>query len=140
MIQKYLEYLQKPRLELDGHPICPYAKKFIENISVWNAENMVESVKKYVNNFPVNKKVIILIADPKKYSIEELQTICDENQTDKLWLVPDHPNQYNEIGGVKTNNEDYAMILIQDREELKKYSDKLQKTSYYNFWSEEYYK
>ena len=32
------------------------------------------------------------------------------------------------------------MILIQDRKELNKYSEKLKETTYYNFWSKEYYK
>ena len=56
-----------------------------------------------------------------------------------MWLAPDHPTHYNEIGGVRTNNTEYAMILIQDREELNKYADALKKTTYYNFWTEDYY-
>ena len=140
MIEKYLSYIKQPRAELDGHPICPYAKKYIEAIWVWKTNNMLESVKKYVANFPINKKVVILISEPSKYRYEELESICNEFQTKELWLAPDHPDHYNEIGGVKTNNEDYAMILIQDREELNKYSDMLQETSYYSFWSNEYYK
>jgi len=55
-------------------------------------------------------------------------------------LAPDHPDHYNEIGGVRTNNEDYAMILIQDRDDLRKHSEILKKTTYYNFWSDDYYK
>ena len=139
MIEKYLNYISTPRNELDGHAICPYAKKYIDSIWVWKTKNMKKSVEYYVKNFPINKKVIVLVSEPEDYNYKTLENICDEYQTDKLWLAPDHPNRHSQIGGIKTNNSDYAMILIQDREELKKYSDILQKTTYYNFWSEEYY-
>jgi hypothetical protein len=140
MIDKYIEYISKSRKELDGHAICPYAKKFADSVWIWKTDDMEERVNYYVNNFPVNKKVVVLIADPKKYSYKVIQELCDKYQTEELWLAPDHPEHYNEIGGVRTNNEDYAMILIQDREEIKKYSDILKGTSYYDFWSKEYYK
>ena len=32
------------------------------------------------------------------------------------------------------------MVLIQDRDDLKKHSEILKKTTYYNFWSDDYYK
>jgi hypothetical protein len=140
MINKYLKYISESQKNLDGHAICPYAKKFADSIWVWKTHDLEERVNYYVNNFPVNKKVVILIADPKKYSYKAVQELCDKYQTEELWLAPDHPEHYNEIGDVRTNNEDYAMILIQDREEIKKYSDILKETSYYDFWSKEYHK
>ena len=140
MIEKYLKHLSLPREELDGHAICPYAKKYMDSIWVWKTNDMEESVKKYVKDFPINKKVIVLVSEPSLYHYHNLENICNKYQTEKLWLAPDHPSHYNEIGGVRTNNSNYAMILIQDREELKKYSDILKKTTYYNFWSEEYFK
>ena len=140
MIEKYLNYIKQPRAELDNHPICPYAKKYFDTIWIWKTTNIEESVKNFVANFPINKKVVILLSDPCKYDYKTLKFICNENQTNTLWLSPDHPDHYNEINGVKTNNENYAMILIQDRKELNKYSEKLKETTYYNFWSKEYYK
>lgn len=139
MIEKYLKTISKSQKQLDGHAICPYAKKFKEHIWVWKTKDVEKWVKHYTRNFPINKKVVIIISEPEKYDYQKLTNICSKYQTDKLWLAPDHPKHYNEIGGVKTNNEDYAMILIQDKEELNKYSEILKKTSYYSFWSTEYY-
>jgi len=140
MINKYLKYISEPQKNLDGHAICPYVKKFADSVWVWKTSDMEESVKKYVNNFPINKKVVVLISEPSSYHYHNLENICNKYQTDKLWLAPDHPTHYNEIGGVRTNNTEYAMILIQDREELNKYAEVLKKTTYYNFWTEDYYK
>ena len=139
MINKYLKYISEPQKNLDGHSICPYVKKFADSVWVWKTSDMEESVKKYVNNFPINKKVVVLISEPSSYHYHNLENICNKYQTDKLWLAPDHPTHYNEIGGVRTNNTEYAMFLIQDREELNKYADALKKTTYYNFWTEDYY-
>ena len=56
-----------------------------------------------------------------------------------LWLIWDHPDQINKINGIKTNNDEYAILFIQGLSELNKYSDKLENTDYYGFWDEDYY-
>lgn len=140
MINNYLKHISKHQTKLDDHAICPYVKKYLNSIWVWKTNDIETDVIKYTKNFPINKKVVILISDSHKYEYADLVRICNKYQNKKIWLAPDHPNHYNEIGGVRTNNEDYAMILIQDRDDLKKHSDILKKTTYYNFWSDDYYK
>ena len=54
-------------------------------------------------------------------------------------MIWDHPNQVNKIGSVETNNKEYGILLIQPLKELNGYSDKLKKSNYYSYWSEEYY-
>ena len=139
MIEKYLNTITKSQDKLDGHAICPYANKFKENILICETDDMKKMVEYYTINFPADKKVVVIISKPEKYDYETLTNYCSIYQSDKLWLAPDHPKHYNEIGGIKTNNEDFAMILIQDREELNRYSNILKKTSYYSFWTKEYF-
>ena len=56
-----------------------------------------------------------------------------------LWLIWDHPNNKNNINGVRTNNTEYAIILIQRLEETKGFQT-IFKTNYYNFWDNKYFK
>jgi len=48
-------------------------------------------------------------------------------------------NLYNKINGIETNNKEYSILLIQGLSELNKYSKRLHKTNYYDFWDKEYY-
>ena len=138
-LKKYIDYISKSRDELGGHAICPYAKKFSNEVLVVETEDLLTSVKNYVTTFPTDKKVVVLISSPSKYHYHNLVNICNLHQTKDLWLAPDHPTRYNEIGGIRTNNEEYAMILIQDKKHLNEYSEKLKDTDYYSYWSKEYY-
>ena len=138
-IKKYIDYISLSRAQLNGHAICPYAKKFIKDVFIKETDDIENEVKYFVTNFPENYKVVLVISDYKNHQYKNLVDICDSYQNDKLWLAPDHPNQYNEISGIQTNNEHYAMILIQDRQHLTFYSDKLKETDYYEYWSKDYY-
>ncbi|NDB79918.1 hypothetical protein EB155_08620, partial [archaeon] len=44
------------------------------------------------------------------------------------------------IGGVKTNNEKYNLILCQSKIKLSKIRKKLLQTEYYTYWTEDYLK
>jgi hypothetical protein len=86
----------------------------------------------------------VIYGDPKKYNKKWLCDFCEEYQcfaTGKnLWLIWDHPDQINKINGVQTNNNEYAILLIQKLDETKKFSKKLeQKTDYYSYWSAGYF-
>ena len=80
---------------------------------------------------------------PKKFTKEWLSSFCgkhkDKAKSRDLWLFWDHPDQINKIGDIETNNKEYGVILIQPLKELNKYSDKLKKSNYYDYWDEDYY-
>ena len=108
MIEKYLNTITKSQDKLDGHAICPYANKFKENILICETDDMKKMFEYYTINFPADKKVVVIISKPEKYDYETLTNYCSIYQSDKLWLAPDNPKHYNEIGGIKTNNEDFT--------------------------------
>ena len=83
MLNRYLKHISKPQTKLDNHAICPYAKKYLDYIWVWKTNNIENDVVRYTKNFPINKKVVILISEPNKYEYDTLIRICDKYQTKK---------------------------------------------------------
>jgi hypothetical protein len=85
----------------------------------------------------------LIYGDKDQYDVEWLESFCSTHEKyakDKdLWLIWDHPNQINKINNIKTNNKEYAILLIQGLSELNKYSKRLHKTNYYSFWDKDYY-
>jgi hypothetical protein len=79
---------------------------------------------------------------PLHYSETEVVDIA--NEYNKIYpdmvFLPDPKDRYTEINGVQTNNGNYNLILCQWRDKLDNARSKLQKTSYYTYWAEEYLK
>ena len=55
-------------------------------------------------------------------------------------ILMDHWKNPGFIDGVNTSNEQYVLFLIQDIKGLLKARDHLKSSSYYDNWTEEYYK
>jgi len=143
MIEDYIDHVSEKRDEIGGHAICPYAKSFIKKTKLINSNNLMYSafdcLKK--ENHPM---LSVIYGDPVKHDDVWCNLFCSHYQSyankKDLWLIWDHPNNKNNINGVRTNNTEYAIILIQRLGETKRLSDNLQKTNYYNFWDNKYFK
>ena len=130
------------RKELGGHAICPFAKKFLDKTEIIESEDMEEDAVKCLES-EERPMLWLIYGCPKKFNEDWLTSLCEKHK-DKaaekdLWMIWDHPNQVNKIGSVETNNKEYGILLIQPLKELNGYSDKLKKSNYYSYWSEEYY-
>lgn len=143
-LNEYISYLMIPQNELGKFSICPYAKKFFDFIQYKFSDNLEKDINFYLKNFPKDKKIMLLACeDIITYSPHYLQNLVDKyqkifNEKD-LWIIFDHPNIDNEINGVKTNNQYFALFLIQPLSEIIDLSDKLLNTHYYNYWSKKYF-
>ena len=143
MIKDYIDHVSKKRKELGGHAVCPYAKAFLKKTNIVCSNNLMYSafdcLKK--ENHPM---LSVIYGDPVKHDDVWCNLFCGHYQSyankKDLWLIWDHPIKKNNINGVRTNNTEYAIILIQRLEETKRLSDNLQKTNYYNFWDNKYFK
>ena len=142
MIDDYLKYISLKREEIGGHAICPFAKSFLDKVEIIESKDFWLDAIKCMNN-KVHPMVYVIYGDKDKYNKEWLERVCNIHKKysrDKdLWLIWDHPDQINEINGVKTNNKEYAILLIQKLSELNQYSKRLHKTNYYDFWDKDYY-
>lgn len=144
-LNAYIQYLTIPQEQINDNPICPYAKRFLDKISHIFTNNIEEELEKYYNNFPIDMKVVLILSeDLKKYSVEKLTNLSEINQQKfnkkDIWIAYDHPDNNNYIGEVKTNNNYFAIILLQPLKEICEFSNKLKKFDYYDYWSKSYYK
>lgn len=142
MIEDYIEYISLKRKELGGHAICPFAQSFLKQVKIIESLNLWEDAISCISN-KKHPMLYIIYSDKTKYSKDWLKWFCSIHEKyakdNDLWLTWDHPNQINKINGIKTNNNQYSIILIQRLQEIKNFSKKLSKTDYYEYWDAKYF-
>ena len=133
MIEDWINRISKPREELGGMSVCPYARG--------TEYELVETDGSDIDPPPWDFDLIIYKL-PDHYTIEELGDIAHEynNIYPEMVFLPDHKDKDTFINGVQTNNGKYNLILCQWRDNLTAARDKLGKTSYYSYWAEDYLK
>jgi len=133
VIANWVSKVKQARPELNGKSICPFAKMPgvipVDKLSMKNIE-------------PLGNQITIYIENTVESTFEELETLCRRlNKKHKNYIfLPDHPQKKNFINGVETGNEHLPLIIVQTRKELLTARSLLEKTDYYEFWSEEYIK
>jgi hypothetical protein len=130
MITDWIERLAKPREELGGMSVCPFAK---------GSQYEVIETDGNINPPPWDFELIIYKL-PDEYSVDELADLATEYNSifpDMIFL-PDHKDRETFINGVATNNGKYNLILCQWRDNLNKARSKLENTKYYSFWDQNY--
>lgn len=129
-ILKWIHSISKSRPELGDFPICPFAS--LGNYKIINTSiDDIEPISGY--------NVIIFIVEDY-WNIEELSSWVDfYNKMYKNYkFFEDTYKNPTYINGVKTNNDHFNLILSQPKEKLEKFREKLAKTDYYKYWSDEY--
>jgi len=132
-IKDWVEHISKPRQELGGMSVCPYAK---------GAEyELIETDGSDINPPPWDFDLIIYKLPDDYTDIEVDDIACEYNKifSDMVFL-PDPKNRVTEINNVTKNNGKYNLILCQWRDNLDLARTKLKKTDYYTYWSESYLK
>lgn len=133
IIANWLSKVKQARPELNGKSICPFARMPgiipVEKLSIQNIE-------------PLGSQITIYIETAVNSTFDELETLCRKlNKKHKKYIfLPDHPQKKNYINGVETGNEHLPLIIVQTRKELLTARSLLEKTDYYDFWSDEYIK
>jgi hypothetical protein len=133
MLNEWIDQISKPRDELDGMSVCPYAKK--------SEFKLVETNGSDIDPPPWDFELIVYKL-PDHYTIDELVSIANEYNIlypDMIFLS-DHKDRDTFINGVQTNNGKYNLILCQWRNNLESARTKLKTSNYYSFWDQEYLK
>jgi hypothetical protein len=131
MIKDWIERISKPREELGGMSVCPFAKG--------SKYEVIETDGSDIDPPPRDFELIIYKL-PDEYEVDELAdlaTKCNSIFPDMIFL-PDHKDRETFINGVATNNGKYNLILCQWRNNLNKARSKLAHTKYYSFWDKNY--
>jgi hypothetical protein len=132
-IESWIARISQPKEELGKFSVCPFAN---------GADYQVTETDGSTIDPPPWDFELIIYKLPDHYSEQE---VCDiALEYNKIYpdmvFLPDPRDRYTAINGVQTNNGEYNLILCQWRDNLNKAREKLQKTTYYTYWAEEYLK
>lgn len=132
---------------------CPFAKQAMLNDTITYREfsnsditSLRHQLYELVNcDWDDTKEVLVLYADTKTLSVDELQAnVLQFNNTCKhldkdLVALEDHPSDTEEVNGVTMNFGKCILVLVQRLSKLNKASAMLKKQGYYDNWSQENY-
>ena len=141
----WVKRISKKRNELGGFAICPFAKKAIKEKKIyWSfiGYEPIAYISRYMEMMNVDYDVVLFYNLKKNLTNEDcLDLVTKLNKKfPNLVFLKDHPDDPGFINGVSTSNEEYPIILAQPKEKLQDARTALQKTKYYDNWSEEYKK
>ena len=131
VIAEWLQKVKKPRQELDGKSVCPFARMpsviVVDKLTIDKVEPLGKQLTMYVENTPVS-------------TFEEINNVCLKlNKKHKKFIfLPDHPEKKNYINGVETGNGHLPVIIVQTKIELLTARKVLEKTDYYDKWDKDY--
>lgn len=129
-----IDVLSKPEKVFANLPPCPFAKK------AW-LDNKVD-VKEFISFEQLEEDIKelkeVIIFRFEDISARDLEDITKEyNQKyPNLLFLEEHPDLVECFNGLVTNH-GKAMLIVQDRKELEDARKQLQRTGYYDNWSEE---
>lgn len=140
----WIQRISERKDELGGFNVCPYAKKALEDKKVfWSyiGQECEAYILRYIEMTP-DFEVIVFYNLKKNLTDENLKDIINKLQSKRndMIFLKDHPDNPGFISGVNTSNGEYPTILVQPRDKLEEAREKLLKTNYYDYWSEDYKK
>ena len=154
--QDMKDHVTKPRPELDGMAICPFAKmgfKRNEIDVVWTKGDLFEQANSKMKNYPKGKQLVMLMADPKDYTLEQLEQWENDNQKNAvekdLYIYTSYKSEDKQksvgtengpVAGLGSGNKGLAIIQLQVLSDLNEKSEWIhQNTKYYDKWNKKYY-
>lgn len=131
-IFKWIKEVAKVRPELNGFAICPFASQAKYKIIECSAEDIM-----VLDGYDV---LIYIIED--YFDLDAVQFWVNyHNEHHEGWKFFEDCGSYDTfINGIQTNNGKYNLILGQPTQKLRKFREKLAKSSYYNLWDDDYLK
>jgi hypothetical protein len=135
-IKTWIDYVATTETS-NGFVICPHATKALKNQRLKILEYDPAGLDQLVDDFrsdPSIFKVWIMLAENPEIECQRLNV----DYPDIVWLY-DIADDTGMIDGVATGNQKYDIILMQDKAELNKMSDMLNKSGYYTNWTKRYY-
>ena len=129
-IREWIRKLAVLRPELGGFAVCPYAS----GASFTIIECLVNDIK------PIDGFDVVIFVIERELEPEDVEDWCESlNVIYPDWIfLEDAAEKASYIGEIQTNNGLYNLILMQNREKLRKAREKLGNTPYYDYWSDNF--
>lgn len=131
-IHKWIQEVSKSRPELGGFAVCPYASSSKTLIVETSIDDIVPE--------PGHDVIIFIVEDFWKSSHVQKWVNFYNEKFSYYKFFSDLSSRDTFIGGVRTNNEKYNLILCQSKRKLNSIRKKLAETEYYTYWTEDYLK
>jgi hypothetical protein len=147
-INKLVDHVIKPNPEMDGMPMCPFARAGIDRGEVdfvKQGKDTLIFAEQYIKDFPTGKTLVLCVTDSTDFTQQQLEDFCSKWQPTaiekNLYLYPSHPDDAaGHLAGLTHGNPGLAMILIQTLSDLNQKAKWLHnKTNYYSYWNQDYY-
>jgi hypothetical protein len=129
----WIDEITKPRSELGNLPVCPFAKGIQFEIIHSSGNDIVP---------PADDFEIVVYILPDDITVDQINQLSENynQQYPNIVFLPDHKDRKTFINGVQTNNGKHNLLLCQSRSRLKIARDRLKKSNYYSYWTEDYLK
>lgn len=128
-IREWVEKISTVRPELGGFSTCPYASKAKYTIIETLAEDIV----------PISGYDVVFYVVEEYFDLQSIQFWVEfyNNLYGEYIFLEDHADYNSFINGIQTNNGKYNLILMQNREKLRKHRQILRDLGYYAHWNDE---
>ena len=128
-IGEWVEKISKVRPELGGFSICPYANKANFEIIECKAKDIT----------PITGYDVVFYVIESYYDLTSIEYwVKFYNRVYGEYIFLEDCASYNTfLNGIQTNNGKYNLILMQNREKLRKHRAVLRDLGYYAHWNDE---
>ena len=98
-INKLVDHVIKPNPEMDGMPMCPFARAGIDRGEVdfvKQGKDTLIFAEQYIKDFPTGKTLVLCVTDSTDFTQQQLEDFCSKWQPTaiekNLYLYPSHPD------------------------------------------------
>ena len=135
-VKKWIKRITTPK---DGYQICPYARG--AKYKIYTHLDRATIIE-YAVNWKDEYDLILCEPADTSMTVEDALSIeqsCNFIAKNTITLL-DHPKDPGYINNEYTGNGKYILFLIQSKKDLQAARKHLKTTSYYDRWTNEYYK
>jgi hypothetical protein len=145
-IKEWIERLSVPQTAFNNQPTCPFAMRADLDIIVTESyAEFITRTLRAINNFRFGRNHVDIIVPmfPSAFDGNNIWTLSEELnkilvKKDLIVYVSD-PLKPFIVDGVRTTNEYYLFIILQQMSELSRASAQLWRKGYYDKWPVEMY-
>lgn len=135
-------FVERPHPLLNGWAPCPFARR----ARLDNRLDLRQGTTPWRDLFQADVgdfDVVCWIYDPKRIDSQELNRAVDRLNEEHLLprgliALADHPDHVEEAQGVRFNQGEWALVLLQSRDKLQEHARMLANKGYYDGWPEQY--
>lgn len=144
ILQWIRDFVEVPQEALAGWPPCPFAR-------VARLKNLLDiragDIDPYVDLRGITDMagldVIVQVYDPGEFDSSEFNELVDSANSAflagrGLIALADHPQDIEEVNGVRMNQGQYALVFVQDLHKLNGHARQLASRGFYDLWPRDY--